>query len=113
MLKKQKGLEFTVNLNYTCMFRLHKEALKQAATDPKTGIIDVSILTTGVSTSERQRRESLAKELHNLLRSRGKGGVAMKYTEIFEVMKENSQIVSLLMSLFTIKRLNVAFSFVY
>ena len=29
--------------------RLHREALKQAATDPKTGIIDIGILTTGVS----------------------------------------------------------------
>ena len=28
--------------------RLHREALKQAATDPRTGIIDISILTTGV-----------------------------------------------------------------
>ena len=28
--------------------RLHREALKQAATDPKTGIIDIGILTTGV-----------------------------------------------------------------
>ena len=30
-------------------FSLHREALKQAATDPKTGIIDIGILTTGVS----------------------------------------------------------------
>jgi hypothetical protein len=29
-------------------FSLHREALKQAATDPKTGIIDIGILTTGV-----------------------------------------------------------------
>ena len=27
--------------------RLHKEALKQSATDPLTGTIDVNILTTG------------------------------------------------------------------
>ena len=27
--------------------RLHREALKQSATDPTTGKIDVSILTTG------------------------------------------------------------------
>ena len=27
--------------------RLYREALKQSATDPKTGIIDISIITTG------------------------------------------------------------------
>ena len=33
--------------------RLHREALKQSATDPLTGRIDVSILTTGqVSNSD-------------------------------------------------------------
>ena len=47
--------------------RLHREALKQSATDPKTGIIDVGILTTGVSASERDRRKELAKELKKML----------------------------------------------
>ena len=47
--------------------RLHREALKQSATDPKTGIIDVGILTTGVSASERDRRKELAKELKRML----------------------------------------------
>lgn len=28
--------------------RLHREALKQSATDPRTGIVDISILTTGL-----------------------------------------------------------------
>ena len=47
--------------------RLHREALKQSATDPKTGIIDISILTTGVSSSERIRRQMIAKELKKML----------------------------------------------
>ncbi len=51
----------------THYYRLHREALKQSATDPKTGIIDVSILTTGVSSSERLRRQLMAKELKTLL----------------------------------------------
>jgi DNA replication licensing factor MCM4 len=74
-------------------YRLHREALKQAATDPKTGIIDVGILTTGVSNSERQRRETLAKELYNLLTSKFKGGGLIKYAELFDAIKEQSQIV--------------------
>ena len=50
--------------------RLHREALKQSATDPKTGIIDVGILTTGVSASERDRRRELAKELKRMIQVR-------------------------------------------
>ena len=50
--------------------RLHREALKQSATDPKTGIIDVGILTTGVSSSERAARETLAKELRKMIQVR-------------------------------------------
>ena len=73
--------------------RLHREALKQAATDPKTGIIDVSILTTGVSSSERQRRETLAKEIRKVLQSRSKGGAPLKYAAIFDAMKDQSQAV--------------------
>lgn len=30
--------------------RLHREALKQSATDPRTGFVDISILTTGMQT---------------------------------------------------------------
>lgn len=29
--------------------RLHREALKQSATDPRTGFVDISILTTGMT----------------------------------------------------------------
>ena len=31
--------------------QLYREALKQAATDPRTGIVDISILTTGMTSS--------------------------------------------------------------
>ena len=76
----------------TC--RLHREALKQSATDPKTGIIDVSILTTGVSSSERSRRQQLARELRRLLQSRAKAGTQLKTTAMFDVVREQSQVVS-------------------
>ena len=45
----------------TPLSRLHKEALKQAATDPKTGQIDMEILMTGLSASDRAKRVELAK----------------------------------------------------
>ena len=74
--------------------RLHREALKQSATDPKTGIIDVSILTTGVSSSERNRRQLLAKELRRLLQSKGKVGTQLKTAAMLELVQEQSQVVS-------------------
>ena len=73
--------------------RLHCEALKQAATDPKTGIIDVSILTTGVSSSERSRWQMLATELRKLLQSRSKAGTQLKTSAMFELIQEQSQVV--------------------
>ncbi|CAB4064093.1 MCM4 [Lepeophtheirus salmonis] len=41
--------------------RLHREALKQSATDPLSGKIDVSILTTGQSEGYRKRRMEVKK----------------------------------------------------
>ena len=43
--------------------RLHREALKQSATDPMSGKIDVSILTTGQSSASRKRRGEVAASL--------------------------------------------------
>ena len=74
--------------------RLHREALKQSATDPKTGIIDVGILTTGVSSSERSRRQLLAKELLKLLQSKAKTGTPLKTQAVLEMMQTQSQVVS-------------------
>ncbi|CAK1550739.1 unnamed protein product [Leptosia nina] len=39
--------------------RLHREALKQSATDPASGRIDVGILTTGLGAAARRRRADL------------------------------------------------------
>jgi len=52
--------------------RLHREALKQSATDPLTGRIDVSILTTGQSSSGRKRRVEVATALKTLLKKKSK-----------------------------------------
>lgn len=72
--------------------RLHREALKQSATDPKTGIIDVGILTTGVSGSERMRRQQLARELRRLIQARAKAGTQLSRSVIFEEAKEQAQV---------------------
>ncbi|KAI1280494.1 DNA replication licensing factor mcm4-A [Halotydeus destructor] len=50
--------------------RLHREAIKQAATDPTSGKIDVSILTTGMSASHRKNRAALAQALKSMLQEK-------------------------------------------
>jgi DNA replication licensing factor MCM4 len=50
--------------------RLHREAIKQAATDPTSGKIDVSIITTGMSATRRDHRAKIAEALKDLLQER-------------------------------------------
>lgn len=47
--------------------RLHREALKQSAIDPSSGKIDISILTTGMSMTNRKRRDEIIGGLKQLL----------------------------------------------
>lgn len=69
--------------------RLHREALKQSATDPRTGIVDISILTTGMSATARKRKEELAQALKKLIQSKGKTP-AFKYQQLFEDLRGQS-----------------------
>uniref|UniRef100_A0A4X2K3E7 DNA replication licensing factor MCM4 n=1 Tax=Vombatus ursinus TaxID=29139 RepID=A0A4X2K3E7_VOMUR len=71
--------------------RLHREALKQSATDPRTGIVDISILTTGMSVTSRKRKEELAEALKKLIQSKGKTP-ALKYQQLFEDIRGQSDI---------------------
>lgn len=52
--------------------RLHREALKQSATDPISGKIDINILTTGLSATARRQRHELTDHLKKLIESKGK-----------------------------------------
>lgn len=56
-------------------WRLYREALKQSATDPLSGKIDVGILTTGLSSAARQRRHDLAEHLTKIISSEPKSTV--------------------------------------
>ncbi|XP_039383301.1 DNA replication licensing factor MCM4 [Mauremys reevesii] len=69
--------------------RLHREALKQSATDPRTGIVDISILTTGISATARKRKEELAQALKKLIQSKGKTP-ALKYQQLFDDLRAQS-----------------------
>jgi hypothetical protein len=67
--------------------------LKQSATDPLSGKIDVGILTTGLSSAARKRRVELAQALKKLIASKERV-VTLNYQKIFTEFKETSQLVS-------------------
>ncbi|XP_067652856.1 DNA replication licensing factor mcm4-A-like [Haliotis asinina] len=71
--------------------RLYKEALKQAAVDPSTGKIDVSILTTGISGAARKRKAEVAQVLKKLIQSKGKVP-SLKHGKLYEDFRDKSDI---------------------
>ncbi|KAG9233792.1 MCM2/3/5 family-domain-containing protein [Amylocarpus encephaloides] len=72
--------------------RLIKSALKQAATDVRTGLIDMSLLTEGTSSSERRRKADLKKSVLSLLDELTRQGQAVRYSEVAKRLGEQSSI---------------------
>ena len=68
--------------------RLIKSALKQAATDSRTGLIDMSLLTEGTSASERRRKGDLKKAILDLLDDMTRSGGAARYAEVYRRLGE-------------------------
>ena len=74
--------------------RLHQEALKQSATDPTSGTINLDILTTGQSEGYRKRREQVAAAFKGLLKKRGtKASPTINYMKTWMDLKENSDLM--------------------
>lgn len=71
--------------------RLYKEALKQAAVDPSTGKIDISILTTGISGAARKRKAEVTQALKKLIQEKGKVAT-LKQPKLFEELRERSDL---------------------
>lgn len=74
---------------------MHREALKQSATDPLSGKIDVGILTTGLSSTARKRRAELTQILKKMIEDKGKVPT-INYQKLLEELKASSQLVSCL-----------------
>lgn len=72
-------------------WRLHREALKQSATDPLSGKIDVGILTTGLSSEARKKRAELVAAIKGHIKSKGIVST-VPYQKLFTDMRDNSQI---------------------
>ena len=68
--------------------RLIKSALKQAATDSRTGLIDMSLLTEGTSASERRRKGDLKRAILDLLDEMTRSGNAARYAEVYRRIGE-------------------------
>ncbi|CAI9781958.1 unnamed protein product [Fraxinus pennsylvanica] len=72
-------------------FRLLEVALQQSATDHSTGTIDMDLITTGVSASERMRRENLVSTTRNVIMEKMQlGGPSTRLLELLEELKKQS-----------------------
>lgn len=73
--------------------RLIQSALKQAATDARTGLIDMGLLTEGTSASERRRKSDLKdavlKALDDMLRS---GAQSVRISEVVRNVGEGASV---------------------
>lgn len=76
-------------ITHNCIWfdRLQREALKQAAIDPSTGKIDISILTTGISGAARKQRADRARILKEVIRGKGKV-VTLQYVKLWDEFRE-------------------------
>ncbi|KAM7470817.1 hypothetical protein LguiA_009000 [Lonicera macranthoides] len=72
-------------------FRLLDVAMQQSATDHSTGTIDMDLITTGVSSSERMRRENLVSLTRNIITEKMQlGGASTGLMELLEELKKQS-----------------------
>lgn len=72
--------------------RLIKSALKQAATDSRTGLIDMGLLTEGTSASERKRKQDLKNGVLSLLDEMTRSGGNVRYSDFAKRFAEQSSV---------------------
>lgn len=73
--------------------RLIQSALQQAATDARTGLIDMGLLTEGSSASERKRKADLAIGVLQVLDAMLSGGQASaRYGDVVRTLSEQSSV---------------------
>ncbi|KAJ9318974.1 hypothetical protein DTO271D3_562 [Paecilomyces variotii] len=72
--------------------RLIRSALKQAATDARTGLIDMGLLTEGTSASERRNRENMKRNILRVVEEIGGSGGTARWAEAYRKLGEQSSI---------------------
>lgn len=70
--------------------RLIKSALKQAATDARTGLIDMSLLTEGVSASDRRRQEDLKRAIIAAVEELGPSNQTVRISDLTKKVREGT-----------------------
>eukprot|EP00897_Mesotaenium_endlicherianum_P008165 jgi/Mesen1/7377/ME000382S06576 len=72
--------------------RLLEVAMQQSATDPNTGTIDMDLITTGISASERGKRLQILAAVRELLQEKlSPGGSSMRAGQVLDEMKKQSR----------------------
>ena len=72
--------------------RLIKSALKQAATDSQTGLIDMGLLTEGTSASERRRKQDLKNAVQTAVEDLTRQGGNVRFTDLAKHVGEQSSV---------------------
>lgn len=72
--------------------RLIREGLKESAMDPRTGLLDMDLLTTGHGSFDRGHMEDLRKELLNMLS--GKNKSTLRWSDVLTDLNAQSSVVS-------------------
>ncbi|KAE8151150.1 DNA replication licensing factor MCM4 [Aspergillus avenaceus] len=70
--------------------RLIRSAIKQAATDSRTGLIDMGLLTEGTSASERRQREALKRSVLSVVEEQSGPSGAPRWADVFRVLTEQA-----------------------
>lgn len=73
-------------------WRLHREALKQSAMDPLSGKIDITILTTGISSIARKKKKELCDALQKVIESKKKTHV-LSQQKLFAEIRQASELM--------------------
>lgn len=71
--------------------RLMKVAMQQSSIDPRTGQIDMDLIQTGVSASDRTMKAQLVGELRNMLELKA-GPTGMRISDLLAGMNEQSSV---------------------
>lgn len=73
--------------------RLIRSAIKQSATDQRTGLIDMGLLTEGTSASERRQRDALKRGILSVVDDlSATGGGAARWADAYRVITEQSSV---------------------
>ena len=72
--------------------RLYNEALKQSAINPRTGHVDVEILTTGVSTTARKQLEEMKESLKKMIDVEKRKGPTIRLKSLLDKWRSVSEV---------------------